>query len=288
MPSLLGPGTYLAWIITGIDAFWEQWAEFVPWRADHNQPLPDIQQNAHDSQEKEKQGNPVLQIIAFVAYAAVALAYLGVMIVKKMPSLEYAAHTEAFYLIINVVFVVAYPNIDKVFTFEIPGRSTRRIFQVASRVALKFVFVSTIFSASFNRLETFPKRLETVWNLGLFTAEFMSLIILNLMICRWSLHLVSALWIPLFSSLPFRVIPAEVKKDTGEHQRWSEKLSLRAPVPRTLNKLTELDQAFALGLAVASFLYSRRQTVTWIFKKVSLVLSKFPERAHRFFTKREI
>jgi len=104
----------------------------------------------------------------------------------------------------------------------------------------------------------------------------------------WIWHPMLTLIVPYNSFLLFGVIVAIVREDTREYQRSSGKFSLRAPVPRTLNKLTELDQAFALGLAVISFLYSRRQTVAWISKDISLGLRKFTERAHRCFTEREI
>ena len=285
MPSLFGPGTYLAWVITGIDAFWKQWAEIVPWRVDSNKCLPEIQQDARDDPEEKEQGNPVLQIIAFMAYAAVALGYLGIMVVKKMPSLEYAAHTDAFYMMVNMVFVVAYPYINKVFPSGNRERGIQRILNVAST---NLIFANSIWSASFNGLKTFPQRVQCVWSLGLITTEFILLVLLNLTICRWSLSLVWAQCIPLFSSFLVKNVLAKAKEDTEEFPRWSGKYRLRAPVPRTMNRLTELDQAFALGLAGVSFLYSRRGTIAWISKEVRLGLGKLPVRVQRFLTERHL
>lgn len=285
MPSLLGPGTYLAWIMTGIDAFWEQWVEIVPWRADGDERSPEMQQDTQDGQGEKELGNPVLQTIAFAAYATVALGYLGVMVVKKMPSLEYAAHTDAFYLMINVVFVVAYPHINKVFPSQ---PSERRIPRFLILTSTKLILALSIWSAHFNGLKTFPQRVHVVLNLGLLTTEFILLVLLNLIICRWSLNIMWAQFIPLFSSLLVEKMLAKAKEDAEEFPTWSGRYRLRAPMPRTPNRLTELDQAFALGLAAASFLYSRRETITWICKEVRLGLGKVFVRVHRFFTEREI
>ena len=285
MPSLLGPGTYLAWIITGIDAFWEQWVDILPWSAQGNEPVPETQQDARDDREDEKGGSPILQIIAFIAYAAVALVYLGVMVVKKMPSLEYAAHADAFYMIINMVFVVAYPQINKVFPSENRERGMNRILNVASS---KFMFASSLWSASFNGLATFPQRVQIVSNFGLVMTAFILLVLVNLSIYKWSVKLVWAQCIPLLSSFAVKRMLAKAKEDNEKFPKWISKYSLRVPIPRTLNRLTELDQAFALGLAIASFLYSRRETIAWICKEVRSGLGMIPVRVQRFFTNREL
>ncbi|CAI6331103.1 unnamed protein product [Periconia digitata] len=289
MPSFFGPGTYIAWIITGIDAFWDEWAEVVPWRVDTSKHLPESQQdtqNEQDEEEKEKaKPKAVLQVFAFTGYAAVALIYLGIMVVKEMPSTAYGAHTDAFYLIANTVFVVAYPCIDIVFPtgLRLPGLP-----RITIVFFTKTVFAVTLWLASYNALREFSNRVQRVSQLVLTTFLFMSLMLWDRKSKRRRIDLFWTWTITASSSLAFKILLLGMDEEENHFEKWSEIFRLRAPKPRTLNTLSELDQWFTVGLAAVCFVYSRQDTVLWTFTGVYSGLQRGFRRAYQLFTTRDV
>ncbi|KAF2737123.1 hypothetical protein EJ04DRAFT_510483 [Polyplosphaeria fusca] len=347
MPSLLGPGSYLAWMVTGIDSFWDSgiaslfrerhFRTLLNFRIDEeygthqrvHMRTSQFQDGAsHKRALEDRRPTPVLQLLTFVAYAVVSSCYLLDILIAQGLTPDTIAHADALFLITSTVLFFLLPlnpflvrvmalaayvvvSIGLLWVIWHPKKLTSHsalhadaIFLETATILLSGVLMG-IYLLDLLLVAVFAYKLSNFPAVGcgiIQTYFFIGILGFTILTNPWL-----RLWGMRTERLPGnRNVPKiDPKVITSvlyvtatliayilsytrlEAARHCARLRLRAPWPETSYKLSEIDQVFAFGLALASLLYSRRRELLRICKKTGLQTRIALRRTRRLLPKRK-
>jgi hypothetical protein len=244
IPSFFGPGSYLAFVITWLDYLSTQWTGVIKWLLN----LPRLQDQSYEKQSKELRSLQRLTIGGYIVSSYIWIMYI---VWSEKSKAQQVAAVETIGSLIRTAYLLLLPSIaitqyswlpivlcfpgfsGRMYLVDEPTKVAKYLYLLAP-----LLFIATIAAPFYNLFRpaaTQPQRLNE--------SKFMITVIASHM----------AFYV-LYESLYQSVV-------------GRSPLRLRAPWPKSECSFWDMDQVFAVALAVASVIVLRRDRILATLKQ---------------------